>query len=171
MNTPILQQLSLFSNEPDTVEIPLSKGFVAIVNSVDRDLAEYNWRVNALNYAIRNLHVDTWRKRTTQLMHRVILGRMLGRELETWEVVDHIDNNPSNNRRNNLRLATRQQNTYNSRVRRTNKSGLKGVHAVRGRWRACVNGTHLGYFDTPEEAHAAYCAKAKELFGEFFNPG
>lgn len=87
--------------------------------------------------------------------------------------VDHINRDKADNRIENLRLATRSQNNANSCRPRTNTSGFKGVswsNAV-GRWKAEIRARgkryHLGYFDTPEEAHTAYCAAAKELHGEF----
>jgi hypothetical protein len=86
--------------------------------------------------------------------------------------IDHRDGNPSNNRWDNLRRATPSQNGANRRMYRNNKCGLKGV--VRnhvGRWCAtiCKNGRnrHLGTFSTPQDAHAAYVAAARKLFGEF----
>ena len=91
--------------------------------------------------------------------------------------LDHIDGNPSNNSIANLRLATNQQNQRNCRKYVSNTSGLKGVSEVKseGRWKAQIriNGrrTYLGIFDTPEEAHEAYCAAGRKHFGEFFNDG
>lgn len=84
-------------------------------------------------------------------------------------VVDHKDLNPFNNRIDNLRLATAQQNSANRRPRR---DGLKGVARLRsGRYQAQikVNGKslYLGSFPTEEEAHCAYMAAAKDHFGVF----
>lgn len=89
--------------------------------------------------------------------------------------VDHIDCNPSNNRIDNLRLATSSQQKMNKRVQSNNRSGLKGAYyhdAHKGKkWRSQikVDGRYrfLGYYHTPEEAHAAYAEAAKEFFGEF----
>jgi HNH endonuclease/AP2 domain len=87
-------------------------------------------------------------------------------------VIDHRDGDPSNNRWANLRRATISQNNANRRIHRNNKCGFKGV--VRnhiGRWCAAIykdgRRYHLGSFATPEEAHAAYVAAARKLFGEF----
>jgi HNH endonuclease/AP2 domain len=86
-------------------------------------------------------------------------------------VIDHRDGDPANNRWNNLRSATRSQNSANRRVHRNNACGLKGVSAQGRRWCAtiCKNGRihHLGIFPTPQEAHAAYVKAARKLFGEF----
>lgn len=87
--------------------------------------------------------------------------------------IDHRDLDKRNNSISNLRLATHSQNRANVPARRNNKSGLKGVtwRQDREMWRAnChIDGrqTHLGYFHTKEEAHAAYRHAATSHFGEF----
>ena len=86
--------------------------------------------------------------------------------------IDHRDGNPSNNCWSNLRRATLSQNNANRRVHRNNKCGFKGVVRNQiGRWVASIykNGRryHLGCFATPQDAHAAYVAAARRLFGEF----
>ena len=91
--------------------------------------------------------------------------------------VDHEDGDGLHNWFTNLRDATSTQNKGNSRRRSTNVSGYKGVtrSASGKRWaaRIGVDGCqyHLGYFDTPELAHAAYVEAAKKHFGDFVNPG
>jgi hypothetical protein len=86
-------------------------------------------------------------------------------------VIDHRDGNPFNNRWDNLRRATVSQNNANRRVQRNNACGFKGVRREWRRWRARIskNGRtcHLGSFATPEEAHTAYVAAARKLYGEF----
>ena len=100
-------------------------------------------------------------------LHRFLLDAPKGME------VDHIDGDPANNRRSNLRLCTRAENGRNVRRRVDNSSGLKGVcwHKRVRRWRAQIriNGKHghLGYFETFEQAKAAYDAAAEILFGDF----
>lgn len=89
------------------------------------------------------------------------------------EQIDHIDMNKANNRFVNLREATRSENYRNRTRYSNNKSGFKGVcfYPPTNKWTAQI--THLrkakriGYFDTPEEAHAAYCKAAQRLHGEF----
>lgn len=87
--------------------------------------------------------------------------------------VDHKDRDPSNNRWNNLRLATRGQNQANTGLYRNNKAGVRGVHYIQAmrRWRAMIseNGKnrHLGYFNTPEDANSAWAKEAARLHGEF----
>jgi hypothetical protein len=85
--------------------------------------------------------------------------------------IDHKDGNKLNNAISNLRLATTSQNQGNRKRPSTNSTGYKGVSRQDRWYRAKIthNGVkhNLGLFKTPEEAYAVYCAKAKELFGEF----
>lgn len=166
------------------VEIKLSKTgkhagkYVAIVDDIDADLDNFNWSVQLspnVKYAIR--HTGYAETRTRLFLHRVILERVLGRSLEKGESVDHYDNNGLNCSRCNLRVATNPQNAANRSAQKNNKSGYKGVALCndRPKWQSKikVNGKaiHLGYFDTPEKAYAAYCEAAVKYFGEFANFG
>lgn len=87
--------------------------------------------------------------------------------------IDHENLEPADNRWVNLRPATHAQNCWNRRRPASNTSGFKGVcwHAVMNKWCASIMylGTSetIGYFDDPQSGHAAYVARAKELFGEF----
>ena len=87
------------------------------------------------------------------------------------EQIDHRDLNPANNAIANLRLATCSQNHGNLRRPSTNTSGFKGIYRHLRWWRAVivVRGVrhHLGSFQTPEEAHAAYVVAATAFHGEF----
>jgi hypothetical protein len=91
------------------------------------------------------------------------------------ERLDHKNRNKSDNRIANLREATRSQNGANSKVQRTNHTGLKGVTQHGRGWQACVGHVgkrvYLGTFDTKKEAHIAYCEAAERLYGEFFCSG
>jgi len=89
------------------------------------------------------------------------------------EELDHRDTDRSNNIFTNLREATSGQNSANARRHKDNSSGFKGVtfHTMAKRWKAQLfrNGRHiyLGYFDTREEAHAAYVEAAQKVSGEY----
>ncbi len=87
--------------------------------------------------------------------------------------VDHRNRVRSDNRWDNLRLATRSQNLGNQGRRPNNTSGYTGVswHRRLRKWVAtiCVDGSieYLGGHATPEAAHAVYLEAAKRLRGEF----
>ena len=83
-----------------------------------------------------------------QLNHRLIFMMHYG---YLPKIVDHVDNNPSNNLIENLRPATRSQNQHNSNARKTSKSGVKGVYWCKttNKWKVQfrLNGEKM-YFGT-----------------------
>jgi len=99
--------------------------------------------------------------------HRVIWLWITGKWPENQ--IDHINGIRNDNRFYNLREATQSQNSANSSKR--NSIGYKGVCKRFNKWESQIKidgkKIHLGYYDTPEEAHATYVAKAKELFGDY----
>lgn len=106
--------------------------------------------------------------------HRVAWVWMTGK----WptEEIDHINMDRGDNRFCNLRESTKAENLRNTTVRKNSKTGLKGVtfhdRSSKGRcYRATIGfrreHIHLGYFSTPEEAHAAYVRAAQEHHGKF----
>lgn len=97
--------------------------------------------------------------------------------------VDHRNGRRADDRIENLRKATVDQNRTNRLTSKTRSSGFKWVTRHRGRWLAQVEAPKFlrgdgkryfvfrQYFDSPEEAHAAAYAFACGLFGEWVNPG
>lgn len=159
--------------EGDVAFIPLTRGYEAIIDATDAPLVQaFNWCAKLSRgtvYGARTVQIGPKRdgKQKHFLLHRVLLDAPAGM------MGDHIDGDGLNNRRSNLRLATPAQNTRNTCVRRDSKSGLKGTafDKRRGKWAAyikeCKRQKHLGYFGSPEAAHAAYVAAAKRIFGEY----
>lgn len=165
------------------IEIPLTRGLVAVVDDQDADLRNVKWRAHVDKncnsaYAVREI-VDPHKasRRSTERMHRVVMSRCLGRPLTDSEEIDHANTDGLDNRRSNLRLVSRSQNLQNTPRRRDNTSGYKGVtyHKYSKKWHAVIHKDgktiSLKYHDTPESAFAAYKAAAKELFGEYANLG
>jgi hypothetical protein len=114
-----------------------------------------------------------------QHIHRIIMERVLGRPLKRIEYVDHINTDPLDNRRENLRVASAMQNQAN-RYGGFGRVEYKGVYydkSHRGKkWKAQMSligldskslRLHLGWFDTAEEAALEYNKIAKEWYGEF----
>lgn len=146
----------------NTIEIPLTQGFVAVIDEADWPLvAPYKWSVAARpeSRSVR-YYAQTFVGRTIVLMHRLLLDAKPG------EIVDHEDSDGLNNRRSNIRMATISQNGANNRRARA-KSGFRGVHPNKQRWLARVGRTHIGTFDTPEEAAIARDEATRQRFGVF----
>lgn len=94
---------------------------------------------------------------------------------EEWPIgaIDHVNRSKDDNRIANLRPANHSLNQANSKLRTNNKCGFKGVylHKISGLYMARVTyhrkNILIGYYKTPEEAHAAYIGAAREYFGEY----
>lgn len=151
------------------IEIPLTRGKVALIDDCDAHLAAFKWYANpdGFNwYAVREVMRDGQRQRFH--LHREVLGIV-----DPSVPVDHVSGDGLDCRRQNLRQATRGQNQANRGMMRNNTSGYRGVQwDPRGRtWRARIKVRwrfrHLGQFDTAEAAGRAYDAAARESFGEF----
>lgn len=84
---------------------------------------------------------------------------------------DHIDRDPLNNKRSNLRLVRHSENMRNKKVPKNNKSGTKGVHWEKsyGNWRAMIKKDgkmyHIGCYKNLDDAISARKLKEIELFG------
>lgn len=145
--------------------IELTNGGTAIIDDNDAE------RVNAAGRWFKVQKTNVWYVRrnfsgnTCVYLHHFLLG--------ATSEVDHANGDGLDNRRQNLRHATRAQNTQNRAMQKNNKSGFKGVHwhKRRGKWTANIRHEgktiHLGFFDNPLDGHQAWSQKAKELWGEF----
>lgn len=161
---------------PKTIEIPLTKGYVAIVDECDADLLAFKWSPlksnNGSIYARANNH-GYIENRSTVLMHRLIASMAFDMPLVSKWDVDHKNLNTLDNRRENLRVATRSQNKANGRIQSNSTSGYKGVSLNKksGTWRAQIKYQgkqyYLGCRNTPEEAYLLYCEAALKMHGEF----
>lgn len=154
-----------------TREIPLTKGFSAIVDEEDYHwLSEWKWQAMVSNkkvYALRSNIVDG--RNVGCLMHRAIMG-LTDRAIQ----VDHENGNGLDNRRSNLRIATVAENNQNVSKCRGGSRYL-GVCFDKGNpskpWKAYVSlnkkKTHVGYFVTEVEAAQARDAAAVQHHGVF----
>jgi hypothetical protein len=156
----------------DTVQVPLSgiRGFGkrAIVDACDAHLVSgRSWSANAYGYARRGDHGHD------VLMHREIAIHRIGAPPSPKAEVDHINGDKLDNRAANLRWATKLENSKNVRRHADNSSGYKGIwlHRPNGKWAARIEvdrkAVNLGYFESPEDAAAAYDGAARHLHGEF----
>lgn len=145
-------------------EIKLTREFVAIVDDDDFEwLSKFRWQVNISGNprATRNV------VEKMIYMHREII------RARHHEIVDHINGNGLDNRKENLRLVNSQQNSWNSKGK--NRNGYKGLlyrpDNPKKPWRAAITKDaktiHLGYFATREDAARAYNKAAIEVFGNY----
>ena len=106
------------------------------------------------------------------LLHRLVWIYHNG-DIPDLMVIDHIDGDLSNNRIENLRLATYSANSQNRKINSTNTSGVKGVYWYKQyeKWKVQImidrKSKFLGYYNTIEEAEAAVIAARNNLHGDF----
>lgn len=161
--------------EKDFPQIDLSEGLKSIyvgngkymiVDEEDFEkLSQNSW--SSYNYR------GVWRcqsviNKKTVKPHRIIMG-----VTDPKIQIDHIDGNPFNNSKRNLRLCSNAENNMNIPPRPNGTSKYKGVRVSSNgsKYLASImsnyKGIHIGTFKSEEDAARAYDAKARELFGEF----
>lgn len=118
-------------------------------------------------------YIQGWFRGSLYYLHDLIWVYHFGAKTEGF-ILDHIDGDKLNNRVENLREATVQQNVFNSKSREGSTSPHKGVSwdSSRGKWKAAVvvggNYKMLGRFDSEEGAARACETVYKEKHGDYF---
>lgn len=145
--------------------ISLTQGMRAEVNDADTYLGEYKWHAVKIRHSF---YAATSIRNKRFYMHHIIMGLPL-----KGFVVDHVDGNGLNNRRENLRFVSNRENISNNYKRRTGKtfSRFAGVTRKKCRrfkwkkdgcehWTACISINRktkfLGVFRSENEAAKAY---------------
>lgn len=136
-----------------------------VVDSSDYEwLSKYSWFISLCP----NSYVRTCVHGKSIKMHRMIAG-----VTDPKIKVDHKDRDVLNNRRENLRVGTQGQNTFNQGLRSNSSTGYKGVSFIKrlGKFCAYIDANkkriNIGCFLTAEEASKARDEYAKRLHGEF----
>lgn len=155
----------------DYLIVTCADGQIFMIDAGDREkLGTYRWAVRPLRskftrYAMRHgsKGVD---EPTTVLLHRQIMG------FPDRLTVDHIDGDPLNNRRHNLRICTRSQNIQSKHNIKLGASGRKGVQLLKnGQFSAIISiGNrlkYLGTFNDADKAARVWDAAAFAARGEF----
>lgn len=150
-------------------EIKLSQNKIAIVDNDNYErLNRFKWYANYDGYnwyARRKINIDG--KQKTIYMHREVMNVPKG------VFIDHINGDSLDNRRENLRFCTNQQNQCNRDAQKNNKLGIKGIrlHEARKKFEARikVNGKsiYLGYYTNLDDADSVYRKAEEKYFGKF----
>ena len=140
-----------------------------IIDKADEVLCMgFSWRALATDSRI--IYAHTWHNKMHLYLHRLIIGA------GPTDVADHVNGNGLDNRRINLRMATRSQNSAN-RAGDVRKAGTTSVYKgvswnkTKQKWVAYihVNGKtrSIGYFVDELDAAIAYDKAASATWGEF----
>jgi hypothetical protein len=126
-------------------------------------------RDNGVGYLIIDLYYGNGFKKTIAV-HRLVAETFCIKKKDYHNHVDHIDNNRKNNNKNNLRFIDRSGNNRNTN--RHNETGYRGVSKCKsGKYKSSIriNGikTHLGIFETAEEASNKYEEIYNSLMEEY----
>jgi len=155
-----------------TVEI---SGYTVLID--DEDV----WMVNKYRYGVQKMKLqnaglyyfmrssNVQGKKDTPLLHREIMKC----DVCDGKIVDHINGNTLDCRKENLRICTHAENIRNSKTYKTNTSGVKGVtwYKKLNKWCAQIQvdkkKINLGYFLSIKDAEKAYAEGSKKYHGEF----
>lgn len=160
------------------VEIELSRGYKSKIDDEDYELVtRYKWHANPKTFKNGKVYVRAaariWHKEEKRYYNWTLANWIM--QPSKGLVVDHINRDPLDNRRRNLRICTQSENIFNkesSNLNRTSK--YRGVHFDKSRahrkkhWMANLNhegkSYRIGRFETEVEAAKAYNKLAKELY-------
>ncbi len=155
--------LSIFYFIKMAKEIQLTQGKVAIVDDEDFEyLNQWKWYANNNNgkFYVRKRFLLSNGKVSKVLMHRFIM------KPNKDMVIDHLDGNPLNNQKTNLRICTQSENNKNRNCNINNRSGFKGVYWFERakKWRTHIRNNkkiiYLGCYINIIDAANAYNAAA-----------
>ena len=141
---------------------PNKRKIFTLVDDDDYEwLPKEGWSCNGHGYAQKFINIKIMQ------MHRLIMNAPKNKD------IDHINGNKLDNRRENLRFATRQQNAANRKIKNFSKyRGVRYCENIFSKYyEALINVNYkrinLGKFSTPEEAAKAYNKAALQYFGKF----
>lgn len=151
-------------------------GYTVLIDDEDYDkIMPYTWYINQKSLRVSRLvyfqrtYRDKNKKKCTIVLSRVILGL----QLYDGKICDHINGNTLDNRKENLRICSKKENQRNCRKHKDNKTGFKGIYYQKGAKKyhsqISVNSKiiYLGLFNSPVDAHAAYCQASAKYHGDF----
>lgn len=134
------------------MEIVTAKNQTILVSAEDYEhLNQFKWSIDKLGYVHSTIDSKSW------TMHRYIMINILGYDIDSKTPIDHINNTPSDNRIENLRIVTYSENSRNREKKKLYKQIHRSYKVKDGKWRATINLNNKRYVARYEyETHAAY---------------
>jgi hypothetical protein len=140
-------------------KIKLTQGKFALVDDEDFEwVSQWKWQLNNKGYVYRQKY--SHRKNGKCVYKKIYLHRLINNTPEGFET-DHIDRNPFNNQKSNLRTVNKGRNNLNRNIYKNNACGVKGVY-----WHKKTKQYHvritvdkkvisLGYYHNIQQANVA----------------
>ena len=128
---------------------------------------QYCWDIDNSNGYVKT--IDRINNTGKLYLHRLVMNCVKGDGV----IIDHIDRNRVDCRKNNLRIVNNSQNNMNSCIRSDNTSGVKGVYwnSRKNKWGVEISANKknifLGYYDKLEDAEIARKNGEEKYFGEY----
>jgi HNH endonuclease len=156
--------------DPNLIVDNDADGYIMLVSKQDLNLVmNYKWYLNSNGYpgTYGSIHKDEENWGAPYPLHRFLF---VG--IPEGYVVDHINRNRLDNRRQNLRIITAKQNSFNRKKPKNSKNKYKGVRKMGGgKFKAVISKDGKTYTikdcETEKAAALAYDAMAEELFGQY----
>lgn len=145
----------------DVMKITTKSGIQILADAEDTPkITSHSWCISRTGYAVANIDHRTVK------MHHLVFG-----DPPAGYVTDHINGNPLDNRKSNLRFCTPKENARNCKVGKNNKTGFTGVKKADGKYKASImvdrKSICLGTYEKLEDAVKVRKEAEKEYFGEF----
>lgn len=143
--------------------VNLDKGYVAVIDDDDLGVFEgHSWRGHGLGFN-NQVYMVAYLKGKSIYFHRLVMRAGKG------DIIDHVDGNPLNNRKSNLRVVSASSNIRNG-VFKSDAEDMRNIYKCRSRWRVFFSHhrkpkINIGYFATVKEARAARNEAALRLYG------
>ncbi len=151
-----------------------------IIHNKYAEILLYDRKCNAIDKTIIDLddvekvkNIKWWKNKRGYVNSKNIMLHKFIMNCPKDKVVDHINHNPLDNRKCNLRICTQGENRFNSNIRKDNTTGYIGIVFIKktNKYRARItkNGVtyNLGHYNSLEEAIKARKEAEEKYFGEF----